>query len=128
MLTEAVGTVSAECSCSYRNTAIGISGRMNSVPVAVGVVLVVAQFRYVQINGRMDNNLGNVVIKRDGPLCADAPSLRNRSNRGPVRTPDQDSEYLMRIRLIQVDERWRAVTTSNSSLTGDPTAHRSGFA
>jgi len=128
VLTETVGTVVTKSRRASGRTAIGVSGRMNALTVAIRVALVIAQCGNVKISRFVYNDFGNATIKGDRPLRTHPPRLRDRSDSRFVGTPDQDRENLMRVRLIEVDERRRSATAGRGSLTRNGPADRRRFA
>jgi len=128
VLAEAIGAVVTKSGCTSGGTAIGIRGGMNALTVAVCVVAIIAERRDVKISGFVYNDFGNASIERYWPLRAHAPRRGDRSHRRIVGTPDQDGEYLMRVRLVEIDECRGSVTVCRRLLAGDDAADGCRFA
>lgn len=128
VLTEAIGTIVTKSSCPRRRPTVRVCRGVNALTVTVGVVLVIVQRRNVEISGFVYNDFGNAAIERNRPLRAHPPRLGDRSDRRFVGTPDQDGEYLMRVRLVEIDECRGSVLVGRSILAGDHAANGCRFA
>src|ERR1039458_6604788 len=86
--------------------------------VTVCVVVIVTQTRHVPRVPVEKLNLRDAVVFSDGSRNADRTARWQSSNRCSVLLPDDSSEHLMGVRLVQVDESGGTTAIGGGTFAG----------